>query len=133
MGLRSGKILKLHGWVRRCPRRQGYICLPLKLQRARAEDPCGELARIDIQRSSKQDDNAEGRLVPAAFEQRWRGAVKVGQFGEALLRQPAFLARLSQNLAEHLSDRSRNRAVAVHGSIGLGMSVPRRCAALTRR
>jgi hypothetical protein len=42
MGLRSENILKLRGWVRRCPRRQGYICLPLKLCRARAEDPCGE-------------------------------------------------------------------------------------------
>jgi hypothetical protein len=42
VGLRSGKILMLRGWARRCPRRQGYICLPLKLCRARAEDPCGE-------------------------------------------------------------------------------------------
>ena len=70
-----------------------------------------QLARIDVQRSSKQEDNAESRLVPATFEQRGCGAVEVGQFGEALLRQPAFLARLSQNLTEHLSDRSRDRAV----------------------
>jgi hypothetical protein len=42
MGLRSGKILKLRVWVRRYPRRQSYICLRLKLRRARAEDPCGE-------------------------------------------------------------------------------------------
>jgi hypothetical protein len=28
--------------VRRCPRRQGQVCLPLKLRGTRAEDPCGE-------------------------------------------------------------------------------------------
>jgi hypothetical protein len=57
MGLRSGKILKLRGWVRRCPRRQGYICLPLKLCRARAEDPCGEGGNPTIRlRQSKPAD-----------------------------------------------------------------------------
>jgi hypothetical protein len=40
--LQRGEVLELHGWVRRCPRRQGHICLPLKLCGARAEDPCGE-------------------------------------------------------------------------------------------
>src|SRR6266404_7834376 len=55
MGLRSGKILKLRVWVRRCPRRQGYICLPLKLCRARAEDPCGEGGKPTIRlRHSKR-------------------------------------------------------------------------------
>ena len=55
VGLRSGKILKLRGWVRRCPRRQGYICLPLKLCRARAEDPCGEGGKPTIRlRHSKR-------------------------------------------------------------------------------
>ena len=84
VGLRSGKILKLRGWVRRCPRRQGYICLRLKLRRARAEDPCGEGSNLTIR--LRQSEPFEGLRHPNRCDAL--SEVRIEPFGPQALPDP---------------------------------------------
>jgi hypothetical protein len=83
-GSAAGTSLKLQGWARRSPRRQGQNCLPLKFCETCAEDPCGEGGNLTIRlRQSKSVEELRHRKRCDALSE-----VRIEPFGSQALPDP---------------------------------------------